>query len=360
MLFWPWILADRPCEWCEANPQDLWCQGVTCNPGHCTTVLTEVDKHCSSCSTRCLHAEAALGDCGRRRCGNNTRTLIFLHLQKTGGWSFVDYAKRYVTCPTSTCKPGNHDADALSLGSREEQRRTLNILTPMYPFLHLEQVLNPDPVSGVYVTILRHPLARLLSHYRMATRPFEAVLPFHNVSLMDFASRPLRNCLICGRSKRKPGNKSPLRGGGDHRHCCAKKWLYAADNFYVRELVGAPNLATLPFDGVTEKHLGLAQQRLAMFHVILITEHLDKAPLVLQAKLGWPLAAKFHRRNPAADKRKLTTTTTNLAREPEFRAAPGALIALRKRNDLDIRLYSLAKRIWAASLRSLSSDRQTK
>ena len=132
----------------------------------------------------------------------------------------------------------------------------------MFGLLHVEQPLSrvwPAFLGTrhvLYVTVLRDPLKRSVSHFKMATREVHipgiySGLPFGRVvELQEFADRPLRDCLLCSRrgraSDRTQGyfgvdakrNASTLVGGGEFRHCCRRQWRYAADNYYSRELCG--------------------------------------------------------------------------------------------------------------------------
>lgn len=90
------------------------------------------------------------------------QALIFLHLMKTGGRTLVHILKQnYERNARFHCskKPGEtlQDLQALS----EEQRRSLHLF-----YGHIEFGLHETlPQSSTYVTLLRHPVERVVSHY---------------------------------------------------------------------------------------------------------------------------------------------------------------------------------------------------
>ena len=182
------------------------------------------------------------------------------------------------------------------------QQAVLSAHHRMFGLLHVEQPLSRvwpaflGTRQVLYVTVLRDPLKRALSHFKMATREVHipgiySGLPFGRVvELQEFAEKPLRDCLLCSRrgraSDRTQGyfgvdakrNASTLVGGGEFRHCCRRQWRYAADNYYARELCGFyASLAELPFQEVNRTHGDEASRRLDAFDAVLITERLNEA-----------------------------------------------------------------------------------
>ena len=135
-----WAGGEPPCDWCGAYPEHAWCQGFggrRCENRvkRCTVAQTQLQLHCASvygdaavdrgtCAARCAHAAtnarrecaeewvaghvsaaaAAAESCGSRVDAffgaEATTVVVFTHLQKTGGWSVVDFARRAgVRCP---------------------------------------------------------------------------------------------------------------------------------------------------------------------------------------------------------------------------------------------------------------------
>jgi hypothetical protein len=287
--------------------------------------------------------------------------VVFAHFQKTGGWSLVDYARRVgLQCPPSStsCKPAHsEDEAALLRGDQHVQRAVLSAYASAFDFLHLEQTLNADPYFMPelrYVTILRHPIRRLLSHFRMGTRDVEipgfwSGCPFkRTVALREFATQPISDCPICKASRQGSVIKDAQKahGGVDFRHCCRKQWRYAADNYLIRELTGAHNLEVLGWGEVNQRHFEQAESALSKMDVVLLTEELHRAPEILHRQLGWPLLP-MATLNPglkkSGDGSNNSTTTRPLELEPEIAADKEVLALLNARNRLDLELYSRAR-----------------
>ena len=103
-----------------------------------------------------------------------------------------------------------------------------------------------------------------------------------------------------------------------------------------------------------------------MFAVVLLTEALSKAPLVLHYKLGyvsiypfffrcphlpqrllssrWPLVGMSHLNNA----RRSTQAAPSL--EPELSSGSGLLQIAMQQNRFDLRLYAIAKDMWIREL----------
>ena len=166
------------------------------------------------------------------------------------------------------CKPDNaQDPELLIKGSLVEQHAVLAAYAQMFDFLHAEQTLNAQPLfhpQVQYMTILRHPIRRLLSHFRMGTQPIHVPgywngSPFgRNVTIREFVTGPITGCPLCLASRHGIVTRTSMSGtaggAGDFRHCCRKPWRYASDNYFTRELTGKYNLETLNWGLVTEAH----------------------------------------------------------------------------------------------------------
>ena len=314
--------------------------------------------------------------------GSQTDTLsVLIHLQKTGGWSVVDAARAAgVRCPSVIANADGRRStehldgcagyrastpqdEGLLRASVVGQQAVLSAHHRMFGLLHVEQPLSRvwpaflGTRQVLYVTVLRDPLKRALSHFKMATREVHipgiySGLPFGRVvELQEFADRPLRDCLLCSRrgraSDRTQGyfgvdakrNASTLIGGGEFRHCCRRQWRYAADNYYSRELCGFTSLAELPFGEVNKTHGDEASRRLDAFDAVLITERLTEARPVLAAKLGWRLP------------RDVAVPWRNKGAQEAEEYSEAALAALEARNAIDRAVYARAARAFDASLR---------
>jgi len=158
-----WAGGEPPCDWCAATQQEhAYCQGFggrRCANGvnRCAVALAQLQLHCAdayatgavdgdACASRCAHAAAAApapcaaewvaghGAAARRAakaCGADAAAffssaapaplVVFTHLQKTGGWSVVDVARRAgarcppkianAAVPRGKARPGPGDAE---------------------------------------------------------------------------------------------------------------------------------------------------------------------------------------------------------------------------------------------------------
>ena len=444
-----WRGGEPPCDWCVAAKQEhAYCQGFggrRCTNGvtRCVVGLTQLQIHCAdvyatgavkagACSARCAHAataappscvaewvrghasaaRAAASACGatttRAFFGNESKAVVvFNHLQKTGGWSVVDYAQRSgVRCPKRVTNaqvpkgggrpgPGSGEerdgcagyrpltpqderlvrassSGAAAAADADFQMAALKAHAKAFGLLHVEQplprswpaLLGAGPASKVaYVTVLREPIARALSHFAMATRRVRIPgiyegWPFgREVALGEFAARPLADCPLCKRRGRATGRENgffgsgqnrtgaDLEGGGEFRHCCRKQWRYAADCYLTRELVGFASLAELPFGAVDAAHGAEAKRRLDAFDAVLLTEELAKAGPVLAAQLGWAA--------PPAGGGLARLNAKKKQQHAERRHDAAAIRALRARNAVDADVYAHGARLWKRAAKRL-------
>ncbi|KAJ1455773.1 hypothetical protein M885DRAFT_518962 [Pelagophyceae sp. CCMP2097] len=418
----PWEAVGSPCEWCAQNRDHSWCEGFGgrfCDNGsnRCAVVSDQLDKWCgaapAACAARCLQAAvntprdcatewlrghradaAAHADaCGstvprlfRRHAARQRNLTVFVHLQKTGGWSLVDYARRARVACADRIESGSRrglygtvqrgceafrpssaaDEAVLRSGSVAAQGAVLAAHSAAFELLHVELPLSLHwpaflgrGLAGVlYVTVMREPIERAVSHFFMATRPVDMPgvfrgEPLPGATLMDFATRPLRECKVCSRAKVSNGqgffqagantSVAALRGGGEFRHCCRKQWRYAADNYAVRELTGKATLLDLEWGQVSKAHLAEAIKRLQAFDAVLLTDELHRAPQVLQRRLGWAVAAAPPRLlNAGVSKAPLGASAAG--------ANANAYAELRRRNVHDLALYARARQLWEASV----------
>ena len=127
--------------------------------------------------------------------GSQTDTLsVLIHLQKTGGWSVVGAARAAgVRCPSVIANADGRRStehldgcagyrastpqdEGLLRASVVGQQAVLAAHHRMFGLLHVEQPLSrvwPAFLGTrhvLYVTVLRDPLKRALSHFKMATR----------------------------------------------------------------------------------------------------------------------------------------------------------------------------------------------
>jgi hypothetical protein len=149
-----------------------------------------------------------------------------------------------------------------------------------------------------YVTFLRDPVKRFLSHYRMVHR---------------LGSLPPETVLDAA---------LPMWG------LAAYPALYRSiDNYQVRALSGAD--FDLPFGACRQEHLAQAKDNLERhFAFVGLTEQFDRSLLLLRRVLGWKW--RFY-------------MSDNIAPEAHAWVAPGTVEKLREINRLDADLYAFAQ-----------------
>jgi hypothetical protein len=233
------------------------------------------------------HAAAGAGD--------DERLLIFLHIPKTAGTTFSRVIRRQY--PEGTIV-GNDpalahvDLEALK-ALPEERKRELRVVQGHMPFGVHE--LFPQPAS--YVTILRDPVARMVSHYKHVLRVKHHYLhdqvAARGLSLAEYA---------------RSGMSPELENG-------QTKLLAGLDDDVME---------------ATAEHLEAAKRHLREHFVLAgLSERFDESLLVLRPLLGW---------------KNVTYDRVNVA--PRSAAAPidaAAIEAIRERNALDVELYGLCK-----------------
>jgi hypothetical protein len=241
--------------------------------------------------------------------------VIFLHVPKTAGWTLRDLFDRQFrpgevwTAPATRGEPelhylryvqGEEDRPGRG-GPADNNRRYRRMLRDLSPeqlerirllighfWFGLHEVL---PFPAEYVTMLRDPVARILSLYAHRTT-------HHGLkkSLPDY-----------------------LREGRD----------WELDNGQTRRLAGSAGDEDVRFAPATPELLERAKANLRRVRVVGVTERFDEFVALLRLDLGWrPFA--YAPRN----------VTANRPREQDL--DPAILEALRSRNALDLELHRFA------------------
>lgn len=236
-------------------------------------------------------------------------TLIFLHIPKTAGTTLSrvierQYPRRHTFTIMPT--PGPYSGAAADLERLPPtQRAALRLLQGHMPFgLHRSL---PGPYT--YVTFMRDPLKRVLSHYAHARRD-----PRHN--LYPYMSRmTLKEAL--------------------------KQRIYVAqafDNFQTRLISGAWH--TVPFGELDESVLQTAKENLQRtFSIVGLVERFDESLLLLQQQFGWR-AVYYTRHNTATHRRRAAHT-----------ADQETLELVNRYNRLDRQLYRFAADLYARQIK---------
>jgi hypothetical protein len=227
------------------------------------------------------------------------RCIIFLHLPKTGGVTLRralkwKYAPEMLNLETLT-KPAESIADVpLS------ERRNARVLTGHLHYGVHEYI--PQPCD--YITLLREPIARVVSYYYyILGHPKHwrhAEMVRSGMSLDEFA------------------RTSPERG---------------VENDQTRMLAGR-GAGELDAGRLGREALDEAKRNLERFLVVGVTERFDESFILIRRALGW----KFP-----------LYVTANVATGAKP-ASETALQSIRERNQLDLELYEFAHGLFSAAI----------
>lgn len=227
--------------------------------------------------------------------------VIFLHIHKTAGMSLRGlFAKNYRRVPHFNTELEEMSADGWKkcvdrinrMPSDELER--CRVFKGHMPFgLH---ELVPGPVE--YITFLRDPVSRVVSHYQMQCRK--------KVLSPDLVIDPAKSDWNLG--------AHPI-------------FSRSLDNGQTRMMAGAS--LTLPFGACTEKHLHQARENMDRhFKFVGLTEQFDLSLILLNRLCGW----RWHFYVP-----------DNRAPENPAQLSPSVLQAIRDLNRYDYELYRHAQ-----------------
>ena len=225
------------------------------------------------------------------------RKLIFVHVPKTGGSTLHGIINRNYKKSSIFNVKNNDGAQKLDLLS-EKERQKIRVFAGHCAFGH--HVRFSDPENFSYVTILRHPVSRLISNYYFILWLKERhyaykILTDNKMTLKEYVSSGLvRN----------------------------------TENLMVRML--SDNLE-VPHGGCTREMLELAKENLdRYFSVVGVNVLYDESILFMKEKYGWkyPFYAKANVSSHGVKPKDLDNET---------------LETIEKFNALDIELYTYAK-----------------
>lgn len=226
----------------------------------------------------------------------DSHALIFLHLMKTGGRTLVHILKQNSDRPSRfhcSQKPGETLADLKAMS--EDQRRSLRLF-----YGHMEFGLHEAlPQPSTYITLLRHPLDRVVSHYYygfFTERHYtHDLVNTKNISLSDY--------MACG--------------------------ITELDNGQTRRIAGSV-ARSIPFGQCPPDLLEIAKRNLdERFLLVGLTERFDEFLLLLGRSL--PLAQPLYVRSNVNTKKSALKPLTD-----------GDRASVLNYNQLDLQLYDYA------------------
>jgi hypothetical protein len=238
------------------------------------------------------------------------RPLIYIHLPKAGGSTLQEVIVRQYAGGRSFRFTGDSARYAEFLALRPEARREFDLLLGHVQFgLHHHL---PDPAT--YITMLRDPVERVISHYH-----FVRARPEH------YLHESLRRRKF---SLREWAAEAPL----------------VIDNYQLRWLISTP-VARIPPRGVTRSTLEEAKWNLEHgFEVIGLLERFDESLACLGNAFGWQNLEALERRN------------VNAVRPPMEEIDPEAIAVIRDLNRFDLELYEFASALFEAQCHRLKVD----
>jgi hypothetical protein len=239
-------------------------------------------------------------------------TVIFMHLHRTGGTTFIKLLDRFYDKKETYAIDGRRFQDSLKelIALPEEQRRKYRLVKG-HLFWGLHRHL---PHRATYLTFMRHPLARAVSqyHFHLQPRCFYPIPP--DMTLREF-----------------------LESGK----------FVSTDNGMTR-LVAGKNWDEVPYGECTREMLELAISNLRhSFLAVGITERFDESLQLFNRLLGWGQDPLYQSLN--VNRKKPVRSV--LSKEDED--------ALRHYNRFDLQLYEFARAWFEKRIGQEGPDFQT-
>jgi hypothetical protein len=232
--------------------------------------------------------------------------LIFLHVPKTAGSTFRHIIQRQYDSSSILHLYDSDFGEELSAISPNQIDRLRVVMGHFYFGAH-----NFLSQPTTYITFLRDPIERVISHYYYARHA-----PAHH--FYDSARKMSLNEFV-EYSSRMSTNSGTALG-------------YFSDNDQTRQLAGECGVPS--FRTSSDEMLNIAKKNLAdHFALVGITEEFDRSLILISKLLGW--------RHPFYTKQNVTS------RHPHKEELPReTLRVLQAHNQLDLELYRYAKELF--------------
>ena len=243
------------------------------------------------------------------------RSVIFLHIPKAAGTTLHDILERQYAREEIFNIVGPRDVREKALGSLpESERRRLRLVKGHMHFGVHEYLPNPS----TYITVLRHPVERVISHYYYVRRTprhylYETVVG-DDLSLEQYVFDQVSLEL---------------------------------NNGQVRTIYGAKHV-DVPYGACTPEMLTAARANLReYFSVVGLAERFDETLLLMQQQLGWRRSPVYVRKNVTKSRRARADVPASVIRRIEAD------------NALDLELYEEESKYFMGAVARLLSEQPT-
>ncbi len=246
---------------------------------------------------------------------NNNRILIFLHIGKASGATLHEILKNQYPDRAQYFTAGANDSLANDTFDKltDREKGELGVVRGHVNYGMHRLLRQPS----AYITMLRDPVDRIVSHYY-------------------YLKKEERHYL--------------------HRNCVEENWTLKDfilkttdnDNGQMRALAGIADVYSfldnsgpvVPFGACTEAHLDLAKKNLDKFLVVGLTERFDESVILMKRALGWDLSPLYIKQNVTADRCYIQELPS------------GVIDLIRRHNSFDLELYLYAKDLFEKQVKS--------